>query len=568
MRSDFEKDLLKRIRMKELGDENQVLMNGEYYLRPPGLAQLNYAGNDSPLMQYLQQRDLESDGPERRQAAEERMIPFMRGLSKLLAGGYSLPLSGMELLGIVDEGTVKEFGENFETMLENKLPEQEGTVPMLVEGLTQYMIPGLGYYRLFGSLTKLKGFDKFLGAAFKGEKKQKVAKIGTRLFGAEFFTVMTAQNPTDPNFVGFLAELIGVDEEQSAFLSNEMINSIASPAEDWEAVSVFREKLEPVPGDFAIALAAEGVAPLLIAMVKTFRRIKRRGDEIERAVDEESIFPSEQIEQTATDMADDIFVPFEVPDNPFKTKEPVTLSTPMKDLIEGARQAEDARTWYTRHNKVIGELFGEDAQLFKELIGITSQQASVDENINRALKAYEYFKLNGSFKDLEFADKNELGLLKGVVGNLKRLDGSMPSKTGSTADQKGIRERMGQPPTKTSLGVETYFAGDKVPDFVEAMFEGTDEVVTIDRHMVQILFGEKSQIKPSTMAEGKRVVTQAANELGWTPKETQAAIWSFNQMKDSDIVQRKGVDIADVRDYKKAIEDRRDAITELLARFQ
>ena len=70
------------------------------------------------------------------------------------------------------------------------------------------------------------------------------------------------------------------------------------------------------------------------------------------------------------------------------------------------------------------------------------------------------------------------------------------------------------------------------------------------------------------MAEGKRIVTQAANELGWTPKETQAAIWSFNQMKDSDIVQRKGVDIADVRDYKKAIEDRRDAITELLARFQ
>ena len=34
------------------------------------------------------------------------------------------------------------------------------------------------------------------------------------------------------------------------------------------------------------------------------------------------------------------------------------------------------------------------------------------------------------------------------------------------------------------------------------------------------------------------------------------------------IVKRKGVDLTDVRDYKKAIEERRDAINELVSKFQ
>ena len=29
------------------------------------------------------------------------------------------------------------------------------------------------------------------------------------------------------------------------------------------------------------------------------------------------------------------------------------------------------------------------------------------------------------------------------------------------------------------------------------MFEGTDEVVTMDRHMIQILFGQKAQVNNS-----------------------------------------------------------------------
>ena len=269
--------------------------------------------------------------------------------------------------------------------------------------------------------------------------------------------------------------------------------------------------------------------------------------------------------------------PFPVPDNPFagKNTKPFSLATSKEELIEGAKIAEDARTWYTKHNETIGELFGEDAQLFKELIGVTSQQASVDENIARAMMAYDYLKTHGTFAKLKAKDKNvknptehHLPLLSGVIANLRRLEGVDPSATGKLATQKGIRERMGMKPTETTFGIKTYLGGNKVPDFVEAMFEGTDEVVTMDRHMIQILFGQKAQVNNSSMAEGKRIVTEIANELGWTPKETQAAIWSFNQIKDSDIVKRKKVDLTDVRDYKKAIEERRDAILELVTKFQ
>ena len=545
--TDMELRHLKYLHARRDPEKYMVDQNGDIVIKSTSL---------TGLLDPYQTSELKTELEGKENIFDAMAIGGFRGYAKLFAGVTSLPASGLELLGVIDEGSVNKMGMAFEKFLAKNAPEQEGFLPMMMETMTQYMVPGLGYYKLFGNLTRMKGFDRFLDATFKGDRSKKMARVGTKLFGAEAFTTMSAQNPTDPNFVGFIADLTGLSEENSALFENEIVNAIANPAEDWEAESVFKEKIQAIPGDLAVAGLFEFLLETGTHIVRTYRGIKKNQDMIDNIAIEEEVPVPEVPEQ------------FAVPDNPFKTKEPVTLSTPMKDLIEGARQAEDARTWYTRHNKVIGELFGEDDQLFKELIGITSQQASVDENINRALKAYEYFKVNGSFKDLEFADKNELGLLKGVVGNLKRLDGSMPSKTGSTADQQGIRERMGQPPTKTSLGVETYFAGDKVPDFVEAMFEGTDEVVTIDRHMVQILFGEKSQLKPSTMAEGKRVVTQAANELGWTPKETQAAIWSFNQMKDSDIVQRKGVDIADVRDYKKAIEDRRDAITELLARFQ
>ena len=277
--------------------------DGEYAYKENGLTQILDPNNTSSLAVNLRIRDDVAGGPEAREAAAEKTIPFQRGLAKLLSGAYSVPLGGLELLGAIDEGSVNEFGKSFEAMLEKKLPEQEGLLPGVVEGLTQFMIPGVGYYKLFSKLTNLRGFDKFLKAAFKGEKSQKIAKIGTKLFGAEFFTVMTAQNPTDPNFAGFLVDVFGIDRETSTLLENEMIEAIASPAEDWSAINVFKEKFQAVPGDAGLAIGMELVVPFAKSIVKTFRNIKRNGDGIERIVDEQSSIPKSTIDSVVANMS-------------------------------------------------------------------------------------------------------------------------------------------------------------------------------------------------------------------------------------------------------------------------
>ena len=46
--------------------------------------------------------------------------------------------------------------------------------------------------------------------------------------GAEFATTMTAQTPTDQNFTSFLVDVMGLDEETSVLMQNEIINSIPS----------------------------------------------------------------------------------------------------------------------------------------------------------------------------------------------------------------------------------------------------------------------------------------------------------------------------------------------------
>jgi hypothetical protein len=553
--TESELNFLKEMHARRNPERYQSDENGNIVLRKTSLSSLMDPDNTSRLREDLLERDPNT--------LDTFSNAAFRGYAKLLAGGASLPAAGLELLGVIDEGSVRKMGMAFETFLNENAPQQEGIMPMMVEAIAQYTVPGIGYYKLFGALTRMKGFDRFLDAALKGEKSKKIARVATKLFGSEFLTTMTAQNPTDPNFASFLVDVFGVSEEASGILENEIVSAIANQAEDWDAMGVFKEKLQAIPGDLLIAGAFEGV---LTGIVRTFRAIKKNKDTVDNiAMDE------------LGDNVPDLPESFAVPDNPFitKTSKPFTLATPMEDLIEGAKIAEDARTWYTRHNEVINDLFGDESQLFKELIGITSQQASVDENINRALMAFEYLKTHGTFKDLKALDKNvtnptehHLPLLSGVIGNLRKLEGVDPSATGKLASEQGIRERMGYAPTKTSFGIETYLGGNKVPDFVEAMFEGTNEVVTMDRHMIQILFGQKAQVNNSSMAEGKRIVTEIANELGWTPKETQAAIWSFNQIKDSDIVKRRKVDLSDVRDYKKAIEERRDAINELLTRFR
>jgi hypothetical protein len=475
-----------------------------------------------------------------------------RGGAKLVESVGGLGLATLEKLDLASEGSVQKFGDFFAKEIYPRIGETETLAGGFAEGISQFLTPGLGYYKLFNTLIKAKGVMPFI----------------SRALAAEAATVGTAQVPLDPNFTGFIAQMFDIDTTQAESLSKEIFNYIATPETEYNADTVFKEKMKAIIGDSALGPVGEGV----MLLGKLFKGMKKQPEIVEEINNNINLSAGSAMNPDgplAKQIEEGTFkTEFEVPDNPYKTpKEPLGLSMTKEELIEGAKVAESGKDWYIRHKPILKELFGDDADFFEELIAITSQQASVDENIERAMVAYRYFKENGSFKNLEFSDNNELSLLKGVVGNLKRLDGSMDSATGNLAADKQIRERMGEGPTKTSTGIETYFAGNKVPDFVEAMKEGTDEVVTMDRHMIQIIFGEKAQVSKFNMAEGKRIVTEIANELGWTPKETQAAIWAFNQIRDHDITKAKKKGLNDVRDYQKALEDRADAIETLISEF-
>jgi len=219
----------------------------------------------------------------------------------------------------------------------------------------------------------------------------------------------------------------------------------------------------------------------------------------------------------------------------------------MSQLLSDAVAGKDYRQWYEVHRPIMENIFGDDMQLFNDIVAITSQQASVDENIDRALRAYQTIKNGDSLEGQ--------GLLVGVVNNLQRLVG----ERGPAPRSASPRQVAGKPPSPDAVGGETFFAGKKIPDFVEAM-RGSHEAVVMDRHMAQLLFGV-SQPTMRQVIEGQRVVTKVANEMGWTPRETQAALWAFNQV-------RKGMDIDNVRDYRKVLTEREAEIRRFVEGIQ
>ena len=65
----------------------------------------------------------------------------------------------------------------------------------------------------------------------------------------------------------------------------------------------------------------------------------------------------------------------------------------------------------------------------------------------------------------------------------------------------------------------------------------------------------------------KQMITEAANILGYTPKEAQASIWSYNQ-----IIPRGGKtnvkNLEEVRDYAKVLNERADEIEQLVTKVR
>ena len=467
-------------------------------------------------------------------------IGAARGGAKLIQGAGQLMFSGLVQAGIADEESFKKFDDAYNKIYD-RIGDTQTVMGGLSEPLIQYGIPGVGYYNMFN----------------------KIRPSVMRALAAESATVMTAQTQGDPNLATFFKDLFALSQENADNLAQMTFVYLATPNKDLTAHNVFEDKFKAVITDSPLAGLVEVALPL-------FRSFGNKKTTTPDDLKQITYTKKELLEYERK---------AEIPENPFLKGKPSEVVVTMQQVLDGMTTAKSGKDWYIRHKPKMKELFGDDADLFEEIVAITSQNTSVDENISKALKVYEYFKEYGTFANARSAADigdaartvDDLPLVPAVVDNLKRLEGVMDAKTGDIPSKQTLRERMGLPKTTTSFGIETYFGGNKIPDFVEAMRTGTDDEVVVDRHVLQYFFGFGSKAekaaKPVDIVTVKQMITEASNILRFTPKEGQAAIWAFNQM-----IPRGGKtnikNLDEVRDYAKVLNERADEIEQFVNKLQ
>ncbi len=200
-----------------------------------------------------------------------------------------------------------------------------------------------------------------------------------------------------------------------------------------------------------------------------------------------------------------------------RTKNPRVRKT-IAELVASAEEQSSWRDWYTRHNRVIADLFDEDRDLFRKLLSATSQATNVKANVALALKAYDQLKSGRPFT----------GYLPAVIKNLDRI------------------------------AQEVAVEGPKISAFDEAN-AGGDAAIPVDRHISVFLFNSKTPTK-AQIAKGQKVIRTVAARLGWAPREVQAALWAANQV-------RLGTDPEKVQSYDSLLQARAEQIRELRQRF-
>jgi len=152
-------------------------------------------------------------------------------------------------------------------------------------------------------------------------------------------------------------------------------------------------------------------------------------------------------------------------------------------------KGEANKHWYDKFWVEIQVVFGEDAELFANLVAAHSQMTDTTRNAERGLQAYIELKTGVPF--------TAVGMARNVIiNNLNRA-----------AEGKPIQ-------------------GIKVTNFLKNLM-GDLSAVTLDRHMMGIFFGDKN--KAPTERQHQIVattVTSKARKAGVEPAQYQAALWA------------------------------------------
>ena len=162
--------------------------------------------------------------------------------------------------------------------------------------------------------------------------------------------------------------------------------------------------------------------------------------------------------------------------------------TKFAEAVIAVQGNDSAKDWITRHNAIVADLFGENAELFKKFLGATSQANSVKGNVTLALRAYEE-ALSGKIVPGTY--------LWPVYGNLIRsLKGLIPQ-------------------------------GPKIGEYTRALL-GDPDRVPVDRHVASFFFGVKDPTLEHTLA-AQELLREVAAHLKISPIEAQSSLWNFVQ---------------------------------------
>lgn len=167
-----------------------------------------------------------------------------------------------------------------------------------------------------------------------------------------------------------------------------------------------------------------------------------------------------------------------------------------KALMQHFANGKGDLDWYNV-GKELEDYFGKDAELFAQLLAVTSNNATVPANHTFALKAYKAIKAGiPILKATEGAKPGE-AFLPAVVDQIRRV-----------AAGQGIE------------GIE----GRKVNDFVKALM-GDKNAVVVDRWMMRAFGYDRDIPTPHEYDLIEHAVRELAQQQGVEPRQMQAAIW-------------------------------------------
>jgi|TARA_A100001515_G_C4574626_1_gene210912 hypothetical protein len=187
------------------------------------------------------------------------------GILSLLTAASEKFILGPEAMKKLDpegDGLVKDLGEFYKNNVYSKIGETETLAGGFAEGLSQFLVPGVGYYKLFNGLIKAKGVLPFI----------------TRALSAEAATVGTAQVAGEGNFVSFLADAFQIETKDAETLTSRYLEYLRTPedvSEGVDADKVLAEKWKAIQGDIALGPVGEAMGPLLTKFFSTIKKMKK-----------------------------------------------------------------------------------------------------------------------------------------------------------------------------------------------------------------------------------------------------------------------------------------------------